>query len=234
MKKDNFIILVAFIIGLIVIFYFTDINNSQKNTEQQKETELAPNTQNELAQKAAQLAKENEILRQKLAEMSTKLNTLLAGAPAVENNLQTNNTVNVNNTALQENKNPFGAYQKYMPQVSKMIFYAKKHKIPVTEREEFKNLIKLCGPQVKTVNSDKNMTVIYFKDGYYIKVLKNLVAIYGPKSYHLDFALDGQTTCVGKSQTGYNDCQALGGTEPKANKRIPTWIAYKLPAKLVI
>ena len=74
------------------------------------------------------------------------------------------------------------------------------------------------------------MNIISFSDGYYVKLLQNLVAIYAPRTcYHIDFSLDGEATCVGKTPQGYQACKALGGIEGQPNSRIPTWIPYKLP-----
>jgi hypothetical protein len=47
--------------------------------------------------------------------------------------------------------------------------------------------------------------------------------------YHIDFGFDGTATCVAKSEKA-GVCVALGGSKPKDNERIGSWVGYALPA----
>lgn len=153
-----------------------------------------------------------------------------------------NNTKKSNNQSIMKSflnlsqskngtKKDFGIYQKYVPNIKIFIKYAKTHKVPATKREDILELTKTSTKITNIINAG-NMNVIYFSDGYYIKLLQNMVAIYGPCSYHLDFTLTGETTCVGKNQKGYQECKALGGKKGAPNKRMPSWIPYKLPQNI--
>lgn len=237
MKNENLVILVAFIIGIIVIF---QISNNKKDrgelTQKSSNTQtvkLAQNQQN--PDLVEQLTRENESLKNRITElenMNTQYIKMLGNIQKRETNSE---NALPNHLITSKDLGPFGSYQEYIPCIKELINYAKSHKIPVTEREELKKVIDLCGggQKVKGINStQRNMSVIYMGNGYYIKLLQNLVAIYGPYPYHLDFALDGKATCVGKSERGYSICQQLGGKEDKANSPLPSWIPYHLPKNI--
>ena len=125
----------------------------------------------------------------------------------------------------------FGVYTSHIPYAKTLAEYAKWHSIPTKETAE---LISLSHEYpVSQIFEADNMNIIILQDGYYVKLLQNLVALYkNDTHYHLDISLDGQISCVGKAPDGYDKCQEMGGKNPTPNNRIPFWIIYKLPDNL--
>lgn len=236
MKNENIVILAAFIIGILVIFQFSNNKKAQEELVQKPKNAQAVNLpQNqENSTLAEQLMRENAALKNRITELENMTTQYIKMLGGMQKGSNSENAL-PNHLITSKDLGPFGSYQEYIPCIKELINYAKSHKIPVSEREELKKVIDLCGgiQKVKGINStQRNMSIIYMRNGYYIKLLQNLVAIYGPYPYHLDFALDGKATCVGKSERGYSLCQQLDGKEDKANSPIPSWIPYHLPKNI--
>ena len=219
MKTDNLVIFIAFIIGVIILSLSFKKDVEKTFAEQDSTTvfsfgnkENADKEKNALLEKIKILEAENQQYKQIFA--------------------QSNNSFVKSNTLVPVEK-PFGTYHPFIPYIKALAEYAKWHTIPITNPREFKELTELDKSQkIRGISLYEGMNIIDLSDGYYIKLLQNTVAIYRNNTwYHIDFALDGQATCVGKKTEGYQSCQKLGGTNPTPNNRIP-WIAYKLPNNL--
>lgn len=79
-----------------------------------------------------------------------------------------------------------------------------------------------------------NTSRIYLKNGIYYVLTDKLVAVYfdNPTElsqlYHLDFYFDGDQQCIAKAPPARATCEQLGGTNPRPNSRIQSWIIYDL------
>lgn len=236
MKTENIVIFIAFVVGIIVIFSFSGKNSNENAPEADPAVEQTKSTpqQEDVAKIIKQLNQEKQALAAKVIELEGTLKQYrqIMGSTQSPNFKNANGTVqNIFDTDVPAEEGPFGVYQKHVPNIKTFIKYAKTHKVPARTREDILELIR-TSTKIKNVGNAGNMNVISFSDGYYVKLLQNMVAIYGPCSYHLDFTLDGEATCVGKSQKGYQECKELGGIEGQPNNRIPTWIPYKLPKNI--
>ena len=234
MKTENIVIFIAFIVGIIVIFSFSGKNSNENAPEAKPAVEQTKSTpqQEDVAKIIEQLTQEKQALAAKVAELEgtvKQYRQIMNAIPSEKFKNVSGTTQNIFDTDVPAEEGPFGTYQSYVPHIKTFIQYAKTHKIPAIKREDLLELIKVS-PDIKNVGTASNMNIISFSDGYYVKLLQNLVAIYAPRTcYHIDFSLDGEATCVGKTPQGYQACKALGGIEGQPNSRIPTWIPYKLP-----
>jgi hypothetical protein len=130
-------------------------------------------------------------------------------------------------------KKDFGIYQKHTPFIKDLIDYASTHSLPNGELSEIRDIAQKDNVPVDKIFVLKDTTYIMLTTTYYFKLLQNTVAIYSKVlTYHIDFDLKGNATCVGKDSRGYTACQKMGGINPKPNKRIPTWLAYELPQNI--
>ncbi len=220
MKKENFIILTAFIICVAVISIFIFKNSSAREEAKQREKSL---------ETIKNLTQENAELKTKIKELETENNIskkqLLETAPAAVAPNKTNTFYS------------FGEYQPFIPYIQKLLDYSKTHKFPLKDREEFKRVITFLKPYpvlgyggyqegstYSTINLPNKTNIDLFKDA--------ITLINFDREYFMKFSLNGEATCVAKSQKAYLSCQNLGGTNPTPNIRNNTWLEYKLPARV--